>query len=202
MSQISILKARCPICGSTEVRSKLHTKEHGWLLVCDNRDHPHWVLLHDEVVSLRDRARDRSYKAMFYYSLDGSHFEIPGHGNSLNDAPPVVVRPWTARTYTLDQVRAAAKAVLLVGDLSSLGLDDITQTVIKVMRGLGLLKTEYRDCARVVRSVYRELGLAHAGWLVASNSARCFPKRVNTPHAAHPPRRRASGAELRVSRRA
>ena len=192
MSQISILKGRCPICGSTEVDAKLRTKEHGWLLVCHNRDHPHWVLLQGDVVSLRDRARERGYQAMFYYTLDGNHFEIPGHGGPLDQAPPVVVRPWTARTYTLDQVRAAAKAVLLAGDLSSLGLDDVTHTVIKVMRGLGLLKTSHRDCAKVIRSVYRELGLAHAGWLVVSSSARWQPKRKTSPHAAHPPRRRAS----------
>ncbi len=192
MSQITILKGRCPICGSTEVHSNLHTKEHGRLLVCANRDHPHWVLLDDEVVSLRDRARDHSYQAMFYYTLDGRHFEIPGHRGSLDEAPPVVVRPWTARTYTLDQARAAAKAVLLVGGLSSLGLDDITHTVVKVMRTFGLLKRDYRDCAAVIRSVYRELGLAHAGWLVVSSSARWLPRKAEIAPAARSPHRRAS----------
>lgn len=192
MSDITILRGRCPICGSTEVRSYVRTKEHGRLFVCDNHDHPHWVLLDDEVVSLRDRARDHGYQAMFYYTLDSSHFQIPGRPGSLGEAPPVVVRPWTTRTYTLDQARAAAKAVLLVSGLSSPGLDDITHAVVKVMRTFGLLRSDYRDCAAIIRSVYWELGLADAGWLVVSNSARWRPRKDQTRRAARSLHRRAS----------
>jgi hypothetical protein len=192
VSQITILRGRCPICGSTEVRSDFRTKEHGRLFVCQNLDHPHWVLLDDEVVSLRDRARDHGYQAMFYYTLDNSHFQISGRPGAFNGAPPVVVRPWTTRTYTLDQARAAAKAVLLVSGLSSPGLDDVTHAVIKVMRTFGLLKSDYRDCAAMIRSVCRELGLVNAGWLVVSNSARWLPKKPETPQAARSPQRRAS----------
>ena len=173
MTQITILKHGCPICGSHQLRSCASTKAHGLLLSCDDWDHPHWVLLDGEIVSLRDRALAGSYRVMFYFTIDG-HFEIPGYQRALDGTPPVVL-PWLRRSYGLDQVRAAAKAVLLARGPAPVTLDDVTDVVVRIMRALRLSATRHDDCARVILAVCREIGIAGAGWRVLASSERLFP---------------------------
>jgi hypothetical protein len=171
VTRITILKRGCPVCGAHQLRSGVTTKDRGLLLSCENWDHPHWVLLDGEVTSLRDRALEGNYHVMFYFTLN-EHFEIPGRG-VLDDIPPVVL-PWVTRSYGLDQVRAAAKAVLLSQGPSPIGLDDVTHVVLRIMRALRLVGSNHHDCAKVILAVCREIGIAGAGWRVFATSERLF----------------------------
>ncbi len=178
MTEITILKQGCPVCGSNQLRSCANTKGHGLLFSCGNRDHPHWVLLDGEVVSLRERARSGNYHVMFYFTMDG-HFELPGHHRALAGIPPVVL-PWVTRSYDLDQVRAAAKAVLLARDPSPVTLDDVTDVVVRIMRAFKLALHNPSDCARVVRAVCQEIGIGGAGWRVFATSKHLLPGDFST----------------------
>jgi hypothetical protein len=170
VARITILKRGCPVCGSNQLRSSVNTRDHGRLLRCDNWDHPHWVLLDGEVTSLRDRAVGGNYHVMFYFTFRG-HFEIPGYHRVFDQTPPVVL-PWMTRSYGLDQARAAAKAVLLSRGPSPIGLDDVTDVVIRLMRGLRLFGSSHDDCAQVILAVCREIGIVGAGWRVVATSER------------------------------
>ena len=172
MTEITILRRGCPVCGSNQLRSRASTKRHGLLLSCDNRDHPHWVLLDGDIVSLRERAQAGNYHVMFYFTTTG-HFEIPGHHRALAGTPPVVL-PWVTRSYDLDQVRVAAKAVLLARDPSAVSLDDVTDVVVRIMRALKPARKNHDDCARVVQAVCGEIGIA-GGWRVFATSERLLP---------------------------
>ncbi len=173
MAEITILKRGCPICGANQLRAGARIQGHGLLLSCDNWDHPHWVLLDAEVISLRDRALTGSYRVMFYFTMSG-HFEIPGYHHALHGTPPVVL-PWVTRSYGLDQVRAAAKAALLSGDPAPVTLDEVTGVVLRIMRAFRLPARDQDDCAQVIEAVCREIGLVGAGWRVFTTSERLLP---------------------------
>jgi hypothetical protein len=138
------------------------------LLSCENRDHPHRVVLDGEVVSLRDHALAGGHSVMFYFALNG-RFEIPGYARALERTPAVV--PITP-SYGLDQVHAAAKAVLLSRNPSGVRLDEVTDIVVRLMRALRLAARSDDDCACVILAVCRELGVAGAGRRLALLSAR------------------------------
>jgi hypothetical protein len=173
VTKITIFEQECPICGSNQLRLCANTKDHGLLLSCDNRDHPHWVVLEDEVISLRDRALAGSYQVMFYFTMNG-HFEIPGHHRALDGTPPLAL-PWITRAYGLDQVRAAAKAVLLSRDPSPVTLDEVTDVVVRIMQALRLGGRSHDDCEEVILAVCREIGIVGAGWRVFTSSERLLP---------------------------
>ena len=173
LTEITILKRGCPVCTSHQLRSCARTKSHGLLLSCDNWDHPHWVLLNDDIISLRDRARAGNYHVMFYFTVNG-YFQIPGSHHVL-DGPPPVALPWVTRSYSLDQVRAAAKAVLLSRDRSPVTLDDVTDVVVRIMRALRLSAKNQDDCAKIVLAVCREIGIVGAGWRIFATSERLLP---------------------------
>jgi hypothetical protein len=168
VTQITILERGCPLCGSNQLRACAHTKDHGLLLSCDSWDHPHWVLVDGEVVSLRDRALAGNYHVMFYFTTSG-HFEIPGDHRVFDGTPPVVL-PWITRSYDLDEVRAAAKAVLSSRDPSPVSLDDVTDVVVRIMAAFRL--SNHDDCARVIQAVCRDIGIVSGGWRVFTTSQR------------------------------
>jgi hypothetical protein len=155
VTQITVLRRGCPVCGSNHLRSWANPKRQDLLLSCDNRNHPHRVLLDGEVVSLRDKARAGGHQVMFYFTLTG-HFEIPGHPRVLDGAPSAVP-PSTTRSYDLDQVRAAAKAVLQCRGPTRVSLDDVTDVVVRLMRALKPAENNHDDCADVVLAVSREI---------------------------------------------
>jgi len=174
VTPITMLKRGCPVCGSHQLRSCARTKTRGLLLSCDDWDHPHWVLLDGEIVSLRDRARVGNYHVMFYFTMNG-YFQIPGRHDVPDGTPPIAL-PWVTRSYSLDQVRAAAKAVLLSRDRSPVTLDDVTDVVVRIMRALRLSARNQDECAKVVLAVCREIGAVGAGWRVFTTSERLLPE--------------------------
>jgi hypothetical protein len=155
VTQITVLRRGCPVCGSNQLRSWANPKHQDLLLSCDNRNHPHRVLLDGEVVSLRDKALAGGHQVMFYFTLSG-HFEIPGHPRVL-DGAPTAAPPTATRSYDLDQVRAAARAVLLCRGPARVSLDDVTDVVVRLMRALKPAESNHDDCADVVLGVCREI---------------------------------------------
>jgi hypothetical protein len=153
VTQITVLRRGCPVCGSNQLRSWVKPKDQDLLFSCDNWDHPHKVMLDGGVVSLRDQARAGGYDAMFYFAL-GGRFEIPGYPRVL-DGTPAAVPASVARSYDLDQVHAAAKAVLLSRGPSRVSLDDVADVVVKMMRALRPAATNQNECAWVILAICR-----------------------------------------------
>jgi hypothetical protein len=169
VTQITVLRRGCPVCGSNQLRSWVKPKDQDLLFSCDNWNHPHKVVLDGGIVSLRDQARAGGYGAMFYFALSG-HFEIPGYPRVL-DGTPAVVPAAMARTYDLDQVHAAAKAVLLSRAPARASLDDVADVVVRMMRALRPAATDQNECARVILAICREVGIgARLRVLAASES--------------------------------
>ncbi len=157
MTQITVLRRGCPVCGSNQLRSWVKPKDQDLLFSCDNWNHPHRVLLDDGIVSLRDRALAGGHGAMFYFALSG-RFEIPGYPRVLDGTPAAAPASMT-RSYDLDQVHAAAKAVLLSRGPARASLDDVADLVVRLMRALRPAATDQNECAGVILAICRELGI-------------------------------------------
>jgi hypothetical protein len=169
VTQITVLRRGCPVCGSNRLRSWVKPKDQDLLFSCDNWNHPHKVVLDGGIVSLRDQALAGGYGAMFYFALSG-HFEIPGYPRVLDGTPAAVPASMT-RSYDLDQVHAAAKAVLLSRGPARASLDDVADVVVRMMRALRPAATNRNECAGVILAICREVGIGARLRVLATSEA-------------------------------